>query len=165
MSDEKETWSVRTDPETKERIDQYAEAENRNRSQAVMAIVEEWAELTNNGTYPPEVLQAEAEDAVPGNTKAAAETTEAARENANTVLDHGGKATAIGAGLMLTWWVFSLPIWFAAPLVGVGAVITALGLVNIVTALYGLLDATTALLGSGEEDNTVETTEGASSDA
>jgi hypothetical protein len=157
MSQDKRQFTASVQPGTVDTLDDYAERENLNRSQAVTRVTEEWAELTDEGRVPIELIQAEPEQALPGETTAAAETAEAARETALTTLHRGAQGVALGAGLLLQWFVFVVPVWVAAPLAGVGVVLAALGLLNSVAGGYGVLDAYTNAVGAtGATDDTTD---------
>jgi hypothetical protein len=58
MSNDKERFTVRGQPETLEEIDDYKERRNLNRSQAVDRIVSQWADLTESGEVHPELVKA-----------------------------------------------------------------------------------------------------------
>lgn len=143
MSEEKERFSARVRAETKQKIDDYAEREGLNRSQAVERITQDWGELTDNGQIPVELVLADPGDAVPGETTGAADTAEAAQENASTMSFHGGVLLALGSALYL---------YFAGGLAApVALAIILAGTLNWVGAVYGFLVGYTSLLGSGPD--------------
>ena len=57
MSDDKSRFSVRVHDETKDTLDRYKEKRNLNRSQAFERVVEQWADLTDDGETHPEIVK------------------------------------------------------------------------------------------------------------
>ena len=61
MSEDKSRFSVRVQDETKETLDDYKEKRNLNRSQAFDRVVEQWADLTDDGETHPEIVKTRSE--------------------------------------------------------------------------------------------------------
>jgi hypothetical protein len=147
MAEDKTTLSIRVPADTEARFEEYREGRGLSKSDAGRRLLDR--ALAD--------LDREPADAVPGETTAAAETAEAARETALTTLHRGAQGVALGAGLLLQWFVFVVPVWVAAPLAGVGVVLAALGLLNTVAGGYGVLDAYTNAVGAtGATDDTTD---------
>ena len=58
MSKSKTQVSVKVHQEVKDGMDEYADEQNLNRSQAVEEIYHQWGELTENGSIHPQLVKA-----------------------------------------------------------------------------------------------------------
>lgn len=127
MVDKKTQFTASVQIPTKKTLDDYADEHNLNRSQALTEIVDQWSELTDDGEHRPMQLEVSTPGEEPEGGDGPAKGVSVAEEDTLTLLSEGGKTTAIGGALMLTWWVFTLPAAPAAVVAALGVPIAALG--------------------------------------
>lgn len=161
MSEDKKRFSARCEVDTVDKLDELADKRGLNRSQAVETITREWADLTDSGELPPELVggldDAPQSPTVSGSPLAA--TLEEATETANETAIYGTVLAGAALGMLILLSAVTAPGWLELTGRLFAGVVGVMGALHITSAVVGTANQASELLfGDSEADEQADET-------